>query len=197
MGSNAKTDNFLKAIRRHVKAQKRQMLSEVSQIKEEQLTIAKNKAKQDSEALIARRMAEKHTEMTCALAQKTQDGQRELYRERVRMTDEVFALSKEKLLAYTLTPAYRDRLAEDAQRLSALFGACDCVLYVNERDKDTAQQLIKCFAGHAEIKADKPIAIGGMKGYCKRMGIVADETLDSKLQEQREWFIENAALSVL
>ena len=91
MGSNAKTDNFLKAIRRHVKAQKRQMLSEVSQIKEEQLTIAKNKAKQDSEALIARRMAEKHTEMTCALAQKTQDGQRELYRERVRMTDEVFA----------------------------------------------------------------------------------------------------------
>ena len=48
MGSNAKTDNFLKAIRRHVKAQKRQMLSEVSQIKEEQLTIAKNKAKQDS-----------------------------------------------------------------------------------------------------------------------------------------------------
>jgi len=29
------------------------------------------------------------------------------------------------------------------------------------------------------------------------MGIIADETFDAKLEAQREWFIENAALSVL
>ena len=40
MGYNAKTDNFLRAIRRHVSAQKKQMLNEVSQIKEETLTLA-------------------------------------------------------------------------------------------------------------------------------------------------------------
>ena len=29
------------------------------------------------------------------------------------------------------------------------------------------------------------------------MAIIADETLDTKLEAQREWFIENATLSVL
>ena len=45
--------------------------------------------------------------------------------------------------------------------------------------------------------ADKSIKIGGIKGFCKAMNIVADETLDSKLYAQKEWFIENSGLSVL
>ena len=53
MGNSVKTDNFLKAIRKHVKAQKKQMLTEVSQIKEEQLTITKKKAEQDMKREIA------------------------------------------------------------------------------------------------------------------------------------------------
>ena len=53
------------------------------------------------------------------------------------------------------------------------------------------------FAGSTEVVADKSIKIGGIKGFCKAMNIVADETLDSKLYAQKEWFIENSGLSVL
>lgn len=197
MGNSVKTDNFLKAIRKHVKAQKKQMLTEVSQIKEEQLTITKKKAEQDSEKLIADRLEQKRTEMTSILAKKTRDGQRELFQARVKMTEEVFDRAKKKLLAYTQTPAYRERLEQDAGQIAALFGDNDCVLYVNEKDLGTAQQLRGLFGGNTEIMADKTIIIGGMKGFCKKMGIIADQTLDSKLQAQRTWFIENAELSVL
>lgn len=197
MGNSVKTDNFLKAIRKHVKAQKKQMLTEVSQIKEEQLTITKKKAEQDSEKLIADRLEQKRTEMTSILAKKTRDGQRELFQARVKMTEEVFDRAKKKLLAYTQTPAYRERLEQDAGQIAALFGDNDCVLYVNEKDLGAAQHLRGLFGGNTEIMADKTIIIGGMKGFCKKMGIIADQTLDSKLQAQRTWFIENAELSVL
>ena len=53
------------------------------------------------------------------------------------------------------------------------------------------------FAGSTEVVADNSIKIGGIKGFCKAMNIVADETLDSKLYAQKEWFIENSGLSVL
>ena len=59
------------------------------------------------------------------------------------------------------------------------------------------EEIKALFGGIAEVLADKTIKIGGVKGYCKSMGIIADETLDSKLDAQREWFTENAALSVL
>ena len=60
-----------------------------------------------------------------------------------------------------------------------------------------AEGIKALFGGSTEVRADKTIKIGGIRGYCVDMGIIADETLDSKLEAQREWFVENAALSVL
>ena len=191
MGNTAKTDNFLKAIRRHVSAQKKQMLSEVSQIKEETLTLTRSKAEQDSEKLIADRLEQKRTEQTSVLAKRTQDGQRALFLKRAEMTAAVFEKATQKLIHYTKTPAYRESLLISADKIAALFGGNECVLYVSAKDMSA------CFTGGAEVKPDRTIAIGGIKGYCRAMGIVADETLDSKLLQQREWFIENAQLSVL
>lgn len=197
MGNTAKTDNFLKAIRKHVSAQKKQMLSEVSQIKEETMTLTRAKAEQDSEKLIADRLEQKRTKQTSVLAKKTQDGQRALFQKRAEMTETVFERAAQKLVAYTQTPAYRENLLNSAKRIAAFFGENSCVLYVSEKDLSLAADLAGCFNGEAAVKADKTIQIGGVKGYSKSMGIVADETLDSKLQQQREWFIENAQLSVL
>ena len=78
-----------------------------------------------------------------------------------------------------------------------MFDGRDCVLYVNERDLGAAEGIKALFGGSTEVRADKTIKIGGIRGYCASMGIIADETLDSKLEAQREWFVENAALSVL
>ena len=197
MGNTAKTDNFLKAIRRHVSAQKKQMLSEVSQIKEETLTLTRSKAEQDSEKLIADRLEQKRTEQTSVLAKRTQDGQRALFLKRAEMTAAVFEEAMQKIIHYTKTPAYRESLLISADKIAALFGGNECVLYVSAKDMSVAADLTACFTGGAEVKPDRTIAIGGIKGYCRAMGIVADETLDSKLLQQREWFIENAQLSVL
>ena len=68
---------------------------------------------------------------------------------------------------------------------------------LNEKDMDFADKLKALFVGETEVCTDKTIKIGGLKGYCKALSIVADETLDSKLGAQREWFIENSGLSVL
>lgn len=197
MGNTAKTDNFLRAIRRHVSAQKKQMLNEVSQIKEETLTLTRTKAQQDSEKLIADRLEQKRTEQTSILAKKTQDGQRALFRQRAEMTNAIFDKATQKLIAYTQTPEYLEGLLKSTKKIAGLFAGNDCVLYVSEKDLEHADEMASCFDGNAVIKADKTIKIGGVKGYCKAKGIVADETLDSKLQLQREWFIENAQLNVL
>ena len=192
-----KTDNFLKAIKKYAGAQKKAMEGEVKQLKSERLKEAEEKAKRDSEALKKQKLNEVHNSQTAKLATKTQEGQKQLYIARAQMTEKVFKLASDKLKAYAQTAEYRAKLNESAKAVAELFGGKDCIIYVNERDIAEAEQFKSLFSAGSEVKADKTIQIGGVKAYCESMGIIADETLDSKLDLQREWFVENAELSVL
>lgn len=192
-----KTDNFLKAIKKYAKAQKKSMRYEVNQLKTERLKEADEKGKKDKDALIREKLTEKHNAMTAQLAKKTQDGQKKLYIERSAMTDEVFKLAAEKLIAFTQSDKYETELFDGAKAVAELFGENDCVVYVKDSDMSYGDKIKSFFGGNAEVAADETIKIGGVKGFCKSMGIIADETLDSKLEEQRGWFVENAELSVL
>ena len=193
----SKTDNFLKAIKKYAGAQKKAMEGEVKQLKSERLKEAEEKAKRDSEALKKQKLNEVHNSQTAKLATKTQEGQKQLYIARAQMTEEVFKLASDKLKAYAQTAEYRAKLNDSAKAVAELFGGKDCIIYVNERDIAEAEQFKSLFSAGSEVKADKTIQIGGVKAYCESMGIIADETLDSKLDLQREWFVENAELSVL
>ncbi len=192
-----KTDNFLKAIKKYAGAQKKAMEGEVKQLKSERLKEAEEKAKRDSEALKKQKLNEVHNSQTAKLATKTQEGQKQRYIARAQMTEEVFKLASDKLKAYAQTAEYRAKLNDSAKAVAELFGGKDCIIYVNERDIAEAEQFKSLFSAGSEVKADKTIQIGGVKAYCESMGIIADETLDSKLDLQREWFVENAELSVL
>lgn len=192
-----KTDNFLKAIKKYAGAQKKAMEGEVKQLKSERLKEAEEKAKRDSEALKKQKLNEVHNSQTAKLATKTQEGQKQLYIARAQMTEEVFKLASDKLKAYAQIAEYRAKLNDSAKAVAELFGGKDCIIYVNERDIAEAEQFKSLFSAGSEVKADKTIQIGGVKAYCESMGIIADETLDSKLDLQREWFVENAELSVL
>jgi V/A-type H+-transporting ATPase subunit E len=192
-----KTDNFLKAIKKYANAQKRSMQGEVKQLKSERLKEAEENAKRDSEQLKREKLHETGNRIAARVAAKTQEGQKNLFRERAKMTDKVFELASQKLLAYTQTEEYTKKFFDGAKAIAELFDGKACVVYIREQDAQKADELKNIFGGNTEIKVDKTIKIGGVKGYCESMGIIADETLDSKLEEQRGWFVENAGLSVL
>ena len=46
------------------------------------------------------------------------------------------------------------------------------------------------------FETDPTIRIGGLRAYNSEMGVMADETLDAMLEEQRGWFEENSGLTV-
>ncbi len=192
-----KTDNFLKAIKKYASAQKKAMRGEVKQLKSERVNEAEQKGIRDSQNLIRAKLHETRNANTALLASKTLEGQKKLYIERAKMTDDIFRLASDKLRDYAQTEEYRQKLMDSAKAVAELFNGSDCVVYINERDMVNSGEIKSFFGENTEIRADKTIKIGGVRGYCESMGIIADETLDSKLEAQREWFVENATLSVL
>lgn len=197
MEKSAKTDNFLKAIQKYADEQRNAMHSEVEQLKEEKIKQAEAKSKYDSEKYIKDKLEEVKNNETRKLAKMMQESQKQLFLERAKMTESIFEKAEKKLVEYTNTTAYKDSLIKSANAIAKQFVGNDCVIYVTEKDLDSASKIKSLFDNNIEVTADKTIKIGGMKGYCKAMNIVVDETLDSKLYVQREWFIENSGLSVL
>lgn len=197
MDKTVKTDNFLRAIKKYADRQRKHMREEVEQLKEIKLSEAEKKAKLDSKKLISDKLEAKRNEETSRLAKLTQDGQRKLFEKRAEMTEKIFETAAQRLVKYSESSEYKEMLLKNAKEVASVFKDQDCVVYVNEKDISMQAEIKAVFAGKAEIEADKGIKIGGLKGYCKAMSIVADETLDSKLEAQREWFIENSGLSVL
>lgn len=197
MENTAKTDNFLKAIKKHAEKQRQSIQIEVEHIKEQKIKDAEKKGKLDSEKYISDKLEAKKNEETSKVAKLMQDGQKELFLMRSEMTESVFKKAEEKLIGFTQTDEYSRKLIDSAKAISEVFGNKDCTLSVSEKDLSSADRISALFSGKAEVTSDKSIKIGGIKGYCSELNIIADETLDSKLAAQREWFVENAGLSVL
>ena len=197
MERTRKTDNFLQAIQRYTEEQRSITNTEVELLKEEKLRKAEESGKRDSERYIQQQLEAKKYVETSKLARLVQESQKKLFRERAKMTDEVFEMAAQKLIKYTETEEYKANLIESAKKIAELFSGNRSVIYINEKDMKYSTDLLAVFSGMAELVTDNSIRIGGLKGYCKSMRIIADETLDTKLCAQREWFIENSGLSVL
>lgn len=198
MENTTHTDNFLQAIKRYAEEQQRFVEMEAEQLRTEKLKDAEAKGKHDSEKYIKDMLELKRNEETSKLATLVADGRKKLFMQRAEMTNEIFKMAENKLIKYSETKEYNAKLLESAQNIATLFGGNSCVIYINEKDLVSADKIKAIFNGKAEILADnKSVKLGGIKAFCKEMSIVADETLDSKLEAQREWFTENSSLSVL
>lgn len=197
MGKTAKTDNFLNSIKKYAERQRVRMCMEVEQLKEAKIKEAESKAKADSEKLVRTRLESKRNEMTSKFAKLTQEGQKKLFLERAEMTESIFKKAEAKLIEFTQSDKYEEHLLKSAKNIADFFNNQDCVLYLNEKDMIFADKIKAIFSENTEISKDNSVKIGGIKGYSSAMGIIADETLDSKLEAQKEWFYTNCTLSVI
>ncbi|MEG1066748.1 MAG: hypothetical protein RSD85_04270, partial [Erysipelotrichaceae bacterium] len=62
------------------------------------------------------------------------------------------------------------------------------------KDSNYKELAIETYS-NADFKEDDTIVIGGFK-IITNTGIIIDETLDTLLNEQKEWFYNNAKLNI-
>ena len=180
MPSDEKASAFLEAINKYAEQQRNEIHAEVEQFKEEELE-----------------MAQMRKEVATEISHEEMEGKRKLFLQRRQITQEVFERAKEKLLAYTQTDTYPSLLEGYASSIAKTLTKPGTVLLVREADLVYADRIQKAFSLPCEVKADDSIVIGGIRGSNLEMGLVADETMDSKLEAQYEWFFANSGLTIV
>ena len=197
MEKNNKTDNFLKAINKYSKLERQQIQNDIETVREEELKKAEANGKKMAKDFITKEYSAVKTAVTGQYAVKNLEAQGKVYQKREEITNSVFEKAFKKLKDFTSTPRYKDLLIKSAKEIADIFKENSCVIFISENDNKFAQDIKAQFSGEVTVENDVAIKIGGIKGFCKDLKIVADNTLDSKLNSQKDWFTENSGLKVM
>ena len=133
---------------------------------------------------------------TRSVSQQEAQSRQSLLLKREELTNSVFLHVRKMLLEYTKTPAYQKFMLDLAKEMAKIYHLENSTIMLKADDYSMASQLDEVFGKKCRILADENIHIGGMKLMNQGAGIFVDETLDSRLEDQKPWFYSHSGLSI-
>lgn len=197
MANDEKMNKFYQAINHYAEEQRKKIETEITDFKRKELDDAEVDALTEAYNMIQKEMAEMRNGISRELARRELMGRRELLEQRGKITEEVFERAAKELAVFAQTEQYADMLVRFAAQLPAKFRGAGTVIYLKKEDEKFEDQIKNAFGGSCTFQADAEIKIGGIRACNSEMGIMADETLDSLLEDQRAWFEENSGMAVV
>ena len=196
MNEKTKESKFLDAINKYAEHQKAQITQEIEEYKNSKIEQATEQGLQDAYDLIHEDVSKRKSAIVNDLAIKQLHERNELFAERQSICDKVFEEASNKLRDFVKTEDYTRFLQRSLKEIADLCGSDSCEITISPNDENK-QELIKSVIPEATVSADSHITLGGIKAYCPEKGVLMDDTLDTRLNEQRRWFVENSGLKVV
>jgi V/A-type H+-transporting ATPase subunit E len=188
---------FFDAITKDAEERHEEMTRKTRETVESGLEKAKTKAHSQAQAKIERERMLKEQEFNRTVANERTQQRARLTDKRGAITDEVFGDAREKLTAFTESDGYADFLKKSAAGFAAVFLQGDVTVYVRPGDMRFADDIKNAFGRDCKVESSDEITIGGCRAGVAGGSTVADDTLDTRLEAQREWFLENSGMSVI
>ena len=192
---NEKVGKFLQAIYDYAEEQRKRILDEVREYYSAEMERAEKEVLSDAQQLVEREKAQNRNRIRHEISRKEMEAKRQLISHRANLVDGLFHDVSLRLLEYTKTPEYEKFLKAIAEKLSNVLSDVGSELMIRREDEAYIPLIREAF-GDCEIRFSDEIRLGGILGVSRYRGIVADETLDSRLEAQRTWFAANSGLTI-
>jgi vacuolar-type H+-ATPase subunit E/Vma4 len=124
------------------------------------------------------------------------ENNRKLIEKREGFMENVFTEVKTKLQSFTDSEAYKDMLKKQLKEAVSHLNATDIVLSYRPKDNAFLSMYKSLFNEQYTIKEDDTIMIGGFIAASQKKGREMNQTLDKKLEAQKDWFYKNSKLYI-
>lgn len=162
---------------------------------QEEMQRAENDVLQESFDLVQRRAKKIRDQAGQNISAAQRNARRLVFEKRNALTDEIFRQAAEQILRYTQGPEYKTLLENSAKKIAAL---CKGQAIVTLRPADQAfeKDLAALFAGRASFVYDDSLNLGGMRVLDQECNVSYDDTLETRLSSQKDWFMEHSGLVI-
>lgn len=190
MSSNDIASRFLKSIDKYARQQQSKIEEEIQNIEKSELEKSESRIIEDINNMIQKELISMKNKISVDISHKELECRKNLARKRQNMLNEMFDICAKELIQYTKTSEYVEKIKEYAKAISKVLGSTDTKLFIKHEDLKYSDLIKESFGRNCEIYSDEDIQIGGIRGYSEKLGMMSDETLDSSLEKQRDWFIQ-------
>lgn len=193
MNSNAtKTERFLEAINSDAEARCGKIKKDVDDYIDSELQKARQLAHQNVRPIRSSEIDRLNEEINTELSETETKEIEKLVVRRNEITEKVFAQAEEKISAFVKSDKYRNFLLNSVSDIKSAIGD-DSIIILMPNDKKFEAE-IKALGN--DVKYDEQIKIGGCKGENQRTAMTADDTLDSRLETEKQKFYAYSGLSL-
>jgi hypothetical protein len=190
LSSNDVAGKFLKSIDKYARQQQLKIEEEIQNIEKAELEKSESRIIEDVNNMIQKELVSMKNKISVDISHKELECRKNLAGKRQNMLNEMFDTCAKELMEYTKTSEYTEKMKEYAKDISKVLSESDTKLFVKEEDLKYSNLVKESFGRNCEICSDENIQIGGIRGYSEKLGIMGDETLDSSLEKQKDWFIQ-------
>ncbi len=193
LSTEEKLFEFKKSIRREIERETARINCDIESYRHAQMEALEDEVLSECYRTIQAAVAQIRMEYTTQRSQALGEMRRHLLRQRDEHAGAVFEKVKEKLRAFASGAEYPAWLEKKLSAAAKEYRMRKPVLYVREADLPLRAALEKALPG-CEVRASSEIATGGFIIEEPELSYVINESLDSILNEQKEWFFSNSGL---
>jgi V/A-type H+-transporting ATPase subunit E len=189
-----KLNSFISAVLNDAQERRKKILDELASMREAELQKAEKEILVEAYKYMHEELARISKDSSFKMSKVTLEYKRDLLKLRSEIINGVIEAVSEKLEKFSNSDEYISFLTSTAEKTSALLNSKPAFLMIRKEDFKYENELLKSFAAGSSAVIDENIALGGFRVKCPEAGIFIDETLDSKLTEQKNKFEENSGL---
>ena len=191
-----RVSKFTQAILREAAERRQQLEQDTDGYIKTEMSRAEDEILLESYHLIQNKIAYIRSDIGREQSQRQLSEKRAFFMARERIVAEVFEAAQERLIQFTETPDYPRFLAETLKKCAAALGGGALTVYLAERDLAHAE-LLCAAAPTITLVPDPTITLGGLRVKKNGTPTMIDESLDTKLRAEREWFSGHSGLTLL
>jgi vacuolar-type H+-ATPase subunit E/Vma4 len=191
-----KIERFKDLILGEIEQQAQNIIEEQVKINEDMINEIDKKQKQYFEEYVEIKKEQIDSEFKKELSQLKFDAKKLLIKKNTELGEEVYAETKIRLKDFGHTPDYNRYVLEAVEQIEHKNQFEDGKLFIKPSDQKLAKEMVKILGIDCEIVVDESIELGGFKLMNNKGTVLIDHTLEEKLSEKHNYFIQNCNLLV-
>lgn len=186
---------FKNEIERVSQSEIKKIQTEIQNIENRNIRELEETARNNAEIIVNQEVSSMDSEHAISLSRIADDNQRKLMKKRQELINNLFLEIRDKLVEYTKTEEYKEKMKERIRLLSTQYHS-EGILKLAPKDMKLADELSSGFSGQIVVRPDESIEIGGFILEYHQDRIIINETYDARLKEEREMFYANSELII-
>ena len=191
-----KVSKFVQAITAYAEEQSKAIREEIEAYKAERLLNAEQDVLKDAYQMIQRETADMRNECMRDASDRHIEARGEVLERRREITEEVFTEAKARIAAFTQSVDYAPYLCSLLKEMTDVLPADGTVYMLSRKDEAHLPAIQALVPAGSRVELTDSFVLGGLYGVHRERGIIADNTLETKLDLQREWFTKSSGLTV-